>query len=64
MILHKKSLEGIVTKEIQHGQVKTQTLIEGTACHTTTRDIKRLGFKDTDEYIKYLVNDRGYEIIE
>ena len=63
MILHKKSLEGLVTKEIKFDQVKTQTIIDGRACHTTTRDIKRLGFKNTDEYIAYL-KSRGYEIVE
>lgn len=63
MILHKKSLEGLVTKEIKFDQVKTQTIIDGRACHTTTRNIKRLGFQNTDEYITYL-KSRGYEIVE
>lgn len=63
MILRIKAGDGFVIKEIKHGQVKTQTIIDGRACHTTTRDIKRLGFRDTDEYIEHL-KDSGYEIIE
>lgn len=61
-ILRKDSAEGFVIKEIQFDQVKTQNIIDGKPHHTQTRDIKRLGFTSTDEYIAHL-RSRGFTVV-
>lgn len=60
MILKIEAADGVVIKEIQHGQVKTRTIIDGKDGYTKTNDIKRLGFKTTEEYIEHL-KAQGYE---
>ncbi len=59
----KEAADGTVIKEIQFGQVKTQTIIDGKPCYSKTNDIKRLGFKSVTEYIDHLTG-QGYEEIK
>ena len=61
MILKIEAADGVVIKEIQHGQVKTRTIINGKDGYTKTNDIKRLGFDSVSEYVEYL-KSQGYEI--
>lgn len=59
IIFHKQAQDGIVVKEIQHGVVKTQVFIDGKPGHIDRKDIKRLGYGSTAEYIKELAA-QGY----
>ena len=54
--------DAIIVKEIQYGEVKTQTII-GDKTHIERKDIKRLGYKTEDELIDTLV-ERGYVIVK
>lgn len=61
VILQIQAADGLIIKEIQFDQVKTRTIIDGKQGFTKTNDIKRLGFKTVEEYIKHL-KAQGYEI--
>lgn len=54
LTLYKQAADGLVIKEIKHGQVRTQTIIDGKAGYTDTRDIKRMGYGSTAELVEYL----------
>lgn len=62
IVLRKEAADGIIIKEIQFEQVRTQTIIDGTPAYTQTKDIKRLGYKDSKELIDAL-KVQGYEIL-
>lgn len=63
IVLKKEASDATVVKIIQFDQVKTQNVVDGKIGFTDTKDIKRLGYDSTDEYIKLLVAD-GYTIAE
>lgn len=59
IVLTKQADDGLIQKEIQHEQVRTATFVDGKQGYVTTRDIKRLGYKNSDELIEYL-KSQGY----
>ena len=59
IILKKQAQDALVVKEIQHGEVKTQSFIDGKAGYIDRKDIKRLGYSDLNEYIEEL-KKQGY----
>lgn len=59
IILETQAADGIIRKEIQHEQVRTQNFIDGKPGYITTRDIKRLGYADTADLIRHL-KEQGY----
>lgn len=63
IVLRKEASDAAVVKIIQFDQVKTQNIVDGKIGFTDTKDIKRLGYDSTDEYIQHLKAD-GYAIQE
>lgn len=59
IILTKQASDGLIQKEIQHGQVRTATFLDGKRGYVTTRDINRLGYKNSTELIEHL-KSQGY----
>ena len=57
-----QTVDGVIVKEIQHGEVKTQTYI-GDKTHIERKDIKRLGYKSEEELIEAL-KFSGYEEVK
>lgn len=60
MIFKAEASDGIVVKQIKHGQVRTSNIIDGKECYIKTNDIKRLGYKTIEEYVEYL-EENGYK---
>ncbi len=54
-----QTVDAIIVKEIQWGEVKTQTF-SGAKTHIERKDIKRLGYKSEDELVEAL-KASGYE---
>lgn len=61
IVLRKQAADCMIVKEIQHGQVKTQNVIDGKPGYTTTKDIRRMGYADTAELVEYL-KQQGYSV--
>lgn len=59
IILKKQAQDALVVKEIQFGEVKTQSFIDGKAGYIDRKDIKRLGYSNLSEYIEAL-KAQGY----
>ncbi len=59
IILKKQAADALIVKEVQHGEVKTQSFIDGKAGYIDRKDIKRLGYSNLDEYITAL-KKQGY----
>lgn len=59
IIFKKQAQDALVVKEIQHGEVKTQSFIDGKAGYIDRKDIKRLGYSDLNEYVEEL-KKQGY----
>lgn len=59
--LQKQAADGLIVKMIQHGVVKTQSFVDGKPGHIDNKDIKRLGYKNTHEYVLALI-EKGYMI--
>ena len=57
--LKKQADDALIIKEIQHGEVKTQSFVDGKAGYIDRKDIKRLGYSNLNEYIKAL-KEQGY----
>lgn len=57
--LKKQADDALIIKEIQHGEVKTQSFVDGKAGYIDRKDIKRLGYSNLNEYITAL-KDQGY----
>lgn len=55
----KQADDALIIKEIQHGEVKTQSFVDGKAGYIDRKDIKRLGYSNLNEYITAL-KDQGY----
>ena len=59
IVMSIQAADGLIVKEIQHGVVKTQTFIDGKPGHIDRKDIKRLGYKNLNEYLTTL-KTQGY----
>ena len=59
IILKKQAQDALIVKEVQFGEVKTQSFVDGKAGYIDRKDIKRLGYSDLDEYIEAL-KQQGY----
>ena len=59
IIFKKQAQDALVVKEIQFGEVKTQSFVDGKAGYIDRKDIKRLGYSTLDEYIEAL-KEQGY----
>lgn len=57
-----QTADAIIVKEIQWGEVKTQTF-SGDITHIESKDIKRLGCKNEEELIEAL-KASGYEEVK
>lgn len=54
LVFKKQAQDALIVKEIQFGEVKTQSFIDGKPGHIDRKDIKRLGYADLNEYIDTL----------
>lgn len=59
IVYKKQAQDALIVKEIQHGEVKTQSFIDGKAGYIDRKDIKRLGYSDLREYTEAL-EEQGY----
>lgn len=59
MVFKKQAQDALIIKEIQHGEVKTQSFVDGKAGYIDRKDIKRMGYSSLEEYIAAL-KDQGY----
>lgn len=59
LIFKKQAQDALVVKEIQFGEVKTQSFVDGKAGYIDRKDIKRLGYSNINEYIEAL-KEQGY----
>ena len=59
--LQKQAADALIVKMIQHGVVKTQSFVDRKPGHIDNKDIKRLGYKSTHEYVLELIK-QGYII--
>ncbi len=62
LTLRIQTVDAIIIKGIEHGEVKTQTII-GDKKHIERKDIKRLGYKSEEELIETL-KASGYEEVK
>lgn len=61
--LEKQASDALIVKTIQHKVVKTQSFVDGKAGYIDNKDINRLGYKSTHEYVLELIN-QGYTIAD
>ncbi len=59
--LQKQAEDALIVKMIQHRVVKTQSFVDGKPGYIDNKDIKRLGYKNTHEYVLALI-EQGYMI--
>lgn len=59
LIYKREAADGLIVKEIQHGEVRTQSFIDGKPGHIDRKDIRRLGYKDIAEY-RAALEAQGY----
>lgn len=59
LIFRKQAADALIIKEVQHGTVKTQNIVDGKPAFTDHKDIKRLGYKTLEEYVEAL-KAQGY----
>lgn len=59
IVFKMQAQDALIVKEIQHGEVKTQSFVDGKAGYIDRKDIKRLGYSDLNEYIAAL-KEQGY----
>lgn len=62
MIFKKKASDGLVAKYVVNFEVITSTFIDGDIKYTERQDIRKLGYKTTNEYINSL-KDRGFDMV-
>lgn len=60
IVFWKQAADALIVKEIQFGEVKTQSFVDGKPGYIDRKDIKRLGYKSTAEFVEYL-KSQGYE---
>lgn len=59
--LEKQAADALIVKMVQHGVVKTQSFADGKSGHIDNKDIKRLGYKSTHDYVLAMV-EAGFRI--
>lgn len=59
MIFKKQAQDALIVKEVQFGEVKTQSFVDGKPGYIDRKDIKRLGYSDLKEYAEALTA-QGY----
>ena len=59
--LQKQAADALIVKMVQHGVVKTQSFVDGKPGHIDNKDIKRLGYGSTHDYVVDLIG-QGYVI--
>lgn len=59
--LQKQAADALIVKMIQHGVVKTQSFVDGKGGYIDNKDIKRLGYNSTHDYVLALI-EQGYII--
>lgn len=59
LVFKMQAQDAVIVKEIQHGEVKTQSFVDGKAGYIDRKDIKRLGYSDLKEYVAAL-EAKGY----
>ena len=59
MVFKKQAQDALIVKEIQFGEVKTQSFIDGKPGYIDRKDIKRMGYSDLEEYTAAL-KEQGY----
>lgn len=59
MVFKKQAQDALIVKEIQFGEVKTQSFVDGKPGYIDRKDIKRLGYADLKEYTEAL-KKQGY----
>lgn len=60
LVFSKQAADALIIKEVQHGTVKTQNIVDGKPAFTDHKDIKRLGYKSLAEYLAAL-KEQGYK---
>ena len=60
IVFRKQAQDALIVKEIQFGEVKTQSFVDGKPGYIDRKDIKRLGYSDLQEYTEALTA-QGYE---
>lgn len=60
MIFKKQAQDALIVKEVQFGEVKTQSFVDGKPGYIDRKDIKRLGYSNLKEYAEALAA-QGYE---
>ena len=60
IILRKQASDALIVKEVQFGEVKTQSFVDGKAGYIDRKDIKHLGYGSIEEYVEEL-KKQGYE---
>ena len=59
LVFKKQAADALIIKEIQFGEVKTQSFVDGKPGYIDRKDIKRMGYSDLEEYTKAL-QEQGY----
>ena len=59
--LQKQASDALIVKSIQYGVVKTQSFVDGKAGYIDNKDIKRLGYDSTHDFVLALI-EKGFRI--
>ena len=59
MIFKKQAQDALIVKEVQFGEVKTQSFVDGKPGYIDRKDIKRMGYANIEEYTAAL-KEQGY----
>jgi hypothetical protein len=59
MIFKKQAQDALIVKEVQFGEVKTQSFVDGKPGYIDRKDIKRMGYVNLEEYTAAL-KEQGY----
>ena len=59
IVFKKQAQDALIVKEIQFGEVKTQSFVDGKPGYIDRKDIKRLGYSSLNEYTEVL-KEQGY----
>ena len=59
LVFTKQAQDAFIVKEVQFGEVKTQSFVDGKPGYIDRKDIKRLGYGNLKEYTEAL-KENGY----
>lgn len=59
LIFKKQAQDALIVKEVQFGEVKTQSFVDGKPGYIDRKDIKRMGYASIEEYTASL-REQGY----